>query len=188
MKRTRDGVDTWRRGRGVFNISLLTLQRPTLTHFNVHACPCPLAGTARGHKHPLRAKRGRKRGGARNGANAPRYTPREARCMPHWVACRMVYCPKGERTRTTKESRFSALIAGRTRTTGAGRNAAPPTAAHRSGVSREEMKKACEARREARRESLPLSRRGAGKPTVGGQTAARSGRRRGAQPASTPTG
>lgn len=68
-----------------------------------------------------------------------------------------------------KRRAWHASTAGRTRTAGAGRYAAPTLTAHRSGERREEMKNACEARREARRESRPLSRRGGGKPRNAGK-------------------
>lgn len=117
----------------------------------------------------LPAKRGRKRGGARNGAE--RAALNTARSASHAAG--------GTRRRNIPEREKGlgagmvadcrAPTGGRTRTTGAGRYAAPTTAAHRSGERREEMKKGCEARREARRESIPLSRRGGGKPRDAGK-------------------
>lgn len=103
--------------------------------------------------------------------NAPRYLLREAHFMPQGETRRRNIPEREKGHGAGKRADWRAPTGGRTRTTGAGRYAAPTTAAHRSGERREEMKKPCEARREARRESRPLSRHGAGKPTEGGQTA-----------------
>lgn len=172
MKRAREGREAGRRRLCVFNISLLTFRHPTLTQFNrVHACLRPLAGVARGHKHhPAREARQETRRRAKRRERAALYTARSAQHAAGGTRRRNIpEREKGHGAGKTADRR--APTGGRTRTTGAGRDAAPTTAAHRSGERREEMKKACEARRMARRESIPLSRRGAGKPTEGGQTA-----------------
>lgn len=125
----------------------------------------------RGHRHHPAREAGQETRRRANGANAPRYLLRGAHYTPQGETRRRNIPEREKGHGAGKGASWRAPTGGRTRTTGAGRNAAPTTAAHRSGERREEMKNACEARREARRESIPLSRRGAGKPTEGGQTA-----------------
>ena len=117
----------------------------------------------------LRAKRGRKRGGARNGAERAALYTKVFYFMPQGETRRRNIPEREKGLGAGKRRAWHAPTAGRTRTAGAGRYAAPTRTAHRSGERREEMKKPCEARREARRESIPLSRRGGGKPRNAGK-------------------
>lgn len=124
---------------------------------------------ARGHKrHPAREARqdSRRRAfGAERAALSTKvffFTPQGE--------TRRRYIPEREKgLGAGKAADLRAPAGGRTRTAGAGRYAAPTQTAHRSGERREEMKNACEARREARRESIPISRRGGGKPRNAGK-------------------
>ncbi len=123
----------------------------------------------RGHKHhPAREARQETRLRANGAERAALNTARSALHAAGRTRRRNI--PEREKGHGAgKRASERAPTGGRTRTTGAGRYAAPTTAAHRSGERREEMKNACEARREARRESIPISRRGGGKPRDAGK-------------------
>lgn len=125
----------------------------------------------RGHRHHPAREAGQETRRRANGAERAALCTKAFYFMPQGETRRRNIPEREKGHGAGKGITWHAPTGGRTRTTGAGRNAAPTTAAHRSGERREEMKKPCEARREARRESIPLSRHGAGKPTEGGQTA-----------------
>lgn len=131
----------------------------------------------RGHRHHPAREAGQETRRRANGANAPRYSLRGAHNTPHGETPRRNIPEREKGHGAGKGASRRAPTGGRTRTTGAGRYAAPTTAAHRSGESREEMKK---ARRRAGREASSAetyrspdaagaNRRQEGKPRRGGE-------------------